>query len=579
MSLCQAPIQQGERKSELCGKPTEKMYCNKHKRQEIIDKAIQENIRYCDIARGCFTVLDDYQTKCINCLRRAQIRDRKREDKKRQDPNLCLDCGNNLTDKTRAIGKHDKKLRRCIPCYEKLLKVESQRPVRERNYKSEGFTNKYVIWNHYVKGAKKRGIDFKLKKEKFNQLIIQKCFYCDYIKDGEVNGIDRIDNNKGYIEENIVSCCEFCNLAKGTQHPQEFIDKLYSIYKYKYLYEGISNIIIEKWKNTYLSKISPKFSTYIKSANSRNIEFKLNEDEFNALTINLCYLCGLISSDNNKNGIDRVKNNIGYNLENCKTCCGHCNLLKRDISYEKIIDISEKIYKKYDILTEYFKQFNIKVRESKVEARNKNNIPIEETIEQRKYKPLNEIIVPKEIPESIKNILDKEDTLIEIKQWKVKQIYEAITVNNENKYKLFCEQHNDISKIPTWEIDWVSFVLSVKGKSKKDSEQIIRKFVENLRRNRHNDLCSSKNDILDREDRQQWPATSIAKAFLDGKIDNFKKFTELQTGDNPDDATWQKRWNNFTKSLEENKDNEIKLKELCSKFLTAQRIKRYRNKK
>ena len=145
---CQAPIQQGAKKGELCGRETTEQYCSKHKRQAIIDKAKQDNIKYCDIARGCYTVLADHEAKCTRCLHKARINDRKANDKKRQDPNLCLDCGRTLTEEIRAKGKHDKPLRRCIPCYEKLLKQESERPDRERNFKAEACTNKHVIWNH-----------------------------------------------------------------------------------------------------------------------------------------------------------------------------------------------------------------------------------------------------------------------------------------------------------------------------------------------------------------------------------------------------------------------------------------------
>jgi hypothetical protein len=167
----------------------------------------------------------------------------------------------------------------------------------------------------------------------------------------------------------------------------------------------------------------------------------------------------------------------------------------------------------------------------------------------------------------------------EIKQWKVKQIYEAISTNNENEYKEYCEQNNDISKITDWGINWASFVLSIKGKSQKESEPIIRAFVENLRRIRHNELCYNKNSkIVERDNREQWPATTVVRAFLENKLDTFKAFTEEQTGDNPDDPVWQKRWELFIKSLEDNKNNNKTLKELCSKFMTAQRIKRYRRK-
>lgn len=161
----------------------------------------------------------------------------------------------------------------------------------------------------------------------------------------------------------------------------------------------------------------------------------------------------------------------------------------------------------------------------------------------------------------------------EIKQWKVKQIYEAIQQNQENQYKDHCEQNNDLSKLQ----EWATFVLAVKGRPLAQVEPTIRAFVEELRTMRHNQLCYKKNaSIVDREDREQWPATTVVRAFLDGKLDAFKKHTETQTGDKPEDATWQTRWNKFTASLEENRANESAMKELCSKFLTAQRTKRYR---
>jgi hypothetical protein len=577
---CQAPIRQGEKKGELCGKLTETKYCIKHKRQEIIDKATEQNKRYCDIERGCFTILEDHQNKCTHCLKKAQIRDRKREDKKRQDPTLCLDCGNTLTAESRSKGKHDKPLRRCIPCYEKLKRIESQRPPRERNYKAEAYVNKNVIWNHYVKGAKKRNIDFSISKTIFNELIIQKCFYCDYYKDSEVNGVDRIDNNKGYIYENVVSCCESCNIIKGSQHPQEFIDKLYSINNYTVKKIPIDSLTIEKWKTTYLSKSVVNYTSYLKGANSRNIEFKLSEDKFKSIVSQPCYLCGLESSDINRNGIDRFDNMKGYLVENSKPCCGHCNLLKKNLLYSDIIIRANNISNKYEELSRFFSSKNIASRLSKIEPRIKSDNLIGEHTTCKTYKPFNEVIIIKsDIPDEIKEILKNPDikTAIPIKQWKVKQIYEAITTNNENTYKEYCEQNNDITKLPNWESDWISFVGSVKGKTQKESEKPIRYFVENLRRIRHNELCYNKNNkLLDRDDRQQWPAITVVRAFLDGKLDTFKEFTENNTGDKPDDPVWQKRWNSFVSSLEENKDNEDTLKKLCSKFMTSQRTKKYR---
>jgi hypothetical protein len=388
---CQAPIQQGPKKGQSCGKKTEELYCGKHTRQAIIDRAEKEQIRYCDIARGCYTVLEEHQSKCTHCLHKTRITERKREDKKRQDPNLCLDCGGSFSNPmtVRAKGKHDKILRRCVPCYEKLQKCESERPVRERNYKAEAFKNKHVIWNHYVKGAQKRAIHFSMTKTRFNELILLPCFYCEYKKEGEVNGIDRLNNNEGYQEDNVVPCCEGCNFMKGTQHPQEFIDKLQAIY-YFTMNKSISpSNDLEKWK-TYESKTKAVYKTYSKSANSRNLQFTLSEQEFTELVSQPCYLCGLQSI--NGSGIDRFHNKIGYIKENSRPCCGHCNLLKKDVSYENLMYVAEQVSRKYVELSAYVETKQIPVRQSKVEARVKVEHPITSEVVPLQYKPLDDTI-------------------------------------------------------------------------------------------------------------------------------------------------------------------------------------------
>ena len=569
---CQALIQKGARNGELCGKETEEQYCSKHKRQAIIDKATIENIRYCDITRGCYTILADHEAKCTHCLHKSRINDRKANDKKRQDPNLCLDCGRNLTDMIRAKGKHDKLLRRCVPCYEKLLKQESQRPERNRNFKAEAFTNKHVIWNHYVKGAKKRGIHFALSKTLFESLIVKPCFYCDDKKEGEVNGIDRVDNQKGYIEENVVPCCETCNVLKGSQHPQEFIDKMLAIHQYKTSDKPILSEVVEKWSTTYRSKTIPHYKTYVKGATTRNIEFRLSELEFSEIVQQTCYLCGL----SDKNGIDRFDNSKGYLLENCRPCCGHCNLMKKDRTYESILRIAEHIHTKYEELTVWISAKSISVRASKTEPRVKVEHPETQSTIPLEYKPINEVIIPQQkTPNNIQQLLDKKEEATLPKQWKTKQIYEFIQENKENEYKTYCEQNNTVQ--PDWNESWIAFVLSVKGKSYQDSESIIKTFVEKLRRIRHYALCAK--DTVEREDREQWPAITVAKAFLEGKLDKFKAYTETRAGEKPDDPTWIKRWTTFTTSLEHNRGDANALKSMCSKFMAAQRIKKYRASK
>ena len=80
----------------------------------------------------------------------------------------------------------------------------------------------------YRDSAESRGLVFILSNEQFRKLTSSCCYYCGslphFIKrrkhnsfwtDYVFNGIDRVDNSKGYIVENCVSCCRTCNRGKG----------------------------------------------------------------------------------------------------------------------------------------------------------------------------------------------------------------------------------------------------------------------------------------------------------------------------------------------------------------------------
>lgn len=93
----------------------------------------------------------------------------------------------------------------------------------------------------YNSNAKKRGIDFNLSYTDFASLIKSDCFFCNEkpsnllkkkgYEDFPYNGIDRIDNNIGYVLDNCVSCCSWCNQAKNDKEFYFFIKKCMSISK------------------------------------------------------------------------------------------------------------------------------------------------------------------------------------------------------------------------------------------------------------------------------------------------------------------------------------------------------------
>lgn len=109
--------------------------------------------------------------------------------------------------------------------------------------------------------AKKRGIEWGLSTEQTVRLLSGDCHYCNCHpsnsfsvilrsrprrSDGKFktlpqeeynvfyNGIDRVDNTRGYLPDNCVTCCTTCNTAKLEMSLQEFtkwFNKLKENYK------------------------------------------------------------------------------------------------------------------------------------------------------------------------------------------------------------------------------------------------------------------------------------------------------------------------------------------------------------
>lgn len=84
-------------------------------------------------------------------------------------------------------------------------------------------------------------VDFCLSMEDFFDTITKSCYYCgsalgNVKKVGKANlrytGIDRVDNSRGYIKNNIVPCCTKCNIMKSNHNQKEFLNHIGSIYNW-----------------------------------------------------------------------------------------------------------------------------------------------------------------------------------------------------------------------------------------------------------------------------------------------------------------------------------------------------------
>lgn len=78
---------------------------------------------------------------------------------------------------------------------------------------------------HYKIAARNKSRLFTITKNRFMELIKSDCCYCGAAPKmrklskkfaaTEMNGIDRLDNDLGYVDGNVAPCCGICNVLKG----------------------------------------------------------------------------------------------------------------------------------------------------------------------------------------------------------------------------------------------------------------------------------------------------------------------------------------------------------------------------
>jgi transcriptional regulator with XRE-family HTH domain len=114
------------------------------------------------------------------------------------------------------------------------------------NKLSEGMAAANSLRSGYQRSAKARHLEWQLTPEEFLTLTSGDCYYCGssphmtHQANGEnntngcytYNGIDRVDNSKGYLISNVVSCCRVCNVAKASMTVDAFLAWIEQVYKH-----------------------------------------------------------------------------------------------------------------------------------------------------------------------------------------------------------------------------------------------------------------------------------------------------------------------------------------------------------
>jgi len=84
-------------------------------------------------------------------------------------------------------------------------------------------------FSEYRHAAHRRGLDFHVTLEQFDNMVRAPCYYCG--RNDYVMGLDRVDNDNGYNEHNCVACCSMCNSLKGDRDLDVFLCQALVIYQ------------------------------------------------------------------------------------------------------------------------------------------------------------------------------------------------------------------------------------------------------------------------------------------------------------------------------------------------------------
>lgn len=242
--------------------------------------------------------------------------------------------------RARQLTENPEEYRAKIAEQTRKWRIEHPEKVAEINLKRRLKPN--YCYDFYVCRAARDGYDFDLTFEELEKLVKKKCYFCNCdqtIINGvkRLNGIDRLDNNLGYLKDNIVACCRVCNMMKNTLNEATFILMCSHIANYSGFVKEVSiyknNLVVNSHNyeyvfNNYVS--DNNYNRYRNRAGDRNKEFDISKDFYEKLKKDTCYLCGKKTQFGHVNGIDRINDKIGYVESNCASCCGNCNYLKRN---------------------------------------------------------------------------------------------------------------------------------------------------------------------------------------------------------------------------------------------------------
>jgi len=180
-------------------------------------------------------------------------------------------------------------MKNTIGYYEFLMIIDHITAYNKLNPQAQLHNNVIIDWisntyTVYYSSAIKRKKPFELTLIEFEEIIKNPCYICG--KENTLthkNGIDRFDNNIGYVKDNCKSCCYTCNIMKSNLQYEIFINQILDIFINHFIISNPYNIrnavLNDQYKRPVISYNIKKSKEEIK----KNTEIKKKQKNENLL--------------------------------------------------------------------------------------------------------------------------------------------------------------------------------------------------------------------------------------------------------------------------------------------------------
>lgn len=271
-------------------KSKDNKYCGVHQVCIFLDDLKERGMKACNCyIRGCRNVLDvnDKYRNCESCREMIRKKDKRHRDKKKsveviieKDQTQCPTCFE-VYNNSLFIGAKGDIVKTCKHCRDKNKIQDAKRDKDHRRAMGRIYDNKPK----------------------------------------------RKENKKEWERNNYEKCCKI-NLKSRQKAIQKGVKEFLKRNAENAKQWRINNpekqrILNENKKKSY----QINYSNYIRSAKSRGLSFSLSREQFIELINGNCFYCA--NKEMGKlSGIDRKDSKLGYDIENCVSCCKICNYMK-----------------------------------------------------------------------------------------------------------------------------------------------------------------------------------------------------------------------------------------------------------